>query len=89
MNRKLKPIIDRVLTWPEEAQDEALRALIAIEEKHVGVQPAIDDEHERKLKSLRDTINRSIERGGSFTEEDVEASIASRRDAWERDQRGT
>src|SRR5438105_7176702 len=57
MNKKLESIIDRVLTWPEEAQDEALRALTAIEEKHVRVQPSIDEEQERKLTSLRDTIN--------------------------------
>jgi hypothetical protein len=89
MNKKLESIIDRVLTWPEKAQDEALRALTAIEEKHVGVQPAIDDEHEKKLTELRDTINRSIERGGSFTDEDVEASISSRLDGWERSRKRT
>jgi hypothetical protein len=84
MNKKLESIIDRVLTWSEEAQDEALRALTAIEERHVRVQPAIEDEHEKKLASLRETINRSIERGGSFSVEDVEAGISSRLDAWER-----
>ena len=84
MNKKLESIIDRVFTWPEEAQVEALRALTAIEERHVRVQPAIDDEDERKLSVLRETINRSIERGGSFTDEDVEASISSRLDGWER-----
>jgi hypothetical protein len=89
MNKKLKSIIDRVLTWPEEAQHEALCALIAIEERQVGVQPAVDDEHERKLTSLRDTIYGSIERGGSFKDEDVEATISSRLDGWERTRKRT
>jgi hypothetical protein len=59
-------IIKGVLTWPKEAQDEPLRALTAIEEKHVRVQLTVNDKHERKLASLRETINRSIERGGSL-----------------------
>ena len=84
MNKKLESIIDRVLTWPEEAQDEALRALTAIEESHLGVQPIIDEEHDRKLAALRETINRSLERGGSFTDEEVETSISTRLDAWQR-----
>src|SRR5215831_9128417 len=88
MNKKLESIIDRVPTWPQEAQDEALRALAAIEEKHIAVQPSVDDEHKRKLASLRETITRSVERGGSFTDEDLEASISSRLDAWERARRG-
>jgi hypothetical protein len=50
MNKKLESIIDRVLTWPGEAQDEALRALTAIEERHV--QPTIEDESEGKLRGL-------------------------------------
>jgi hypothetical protein len=41
-----------------------------------------------KLRSLRETINRSIERGGSYTDEEVEAGIAARLDAWERERKG-
>ena len=32
-------------------------------------------EFERKLQALRDTINRSIEEGGSLTPEEVDASL--------------
>ena len=33
------------------------------------------EERERKLQALRDTINRSIERGGSVTPEEVDAHL--------------
>ena len=38
---------------------------------------------EAKLASLREMVTRSIERGGSFTDDEVETSIAARLDAWE------
>ncbi len=88
MNKVLEFLIERVPTWPQEAQDEAALALGAIERKHVGVQPLSEEEREAKLAALRDTINRSIERGGSYTDEEVEASIAARLDAWERARKG-
>lgn len=87
MNKRLEAIIDRVLTWPEAAQEEAERALDAIEKKHVRREST--PEEEAKLAALRETINRSIERGGSFTDEEVEASISANLDAWERGRRGT
>lgn len=89
MNKRLESLIVRVPTWPEEAQDEAARALAAIERKHVGAQRLSDEEREAKLAALRETINRSIERGGSYTDEEAEASIAARLDAWERGTKGT
>jgi hypothetical protein len=88
MNKKLETLIDSVPTWPQEAQEEAVRALSAIEEKHIGVRRPVTAEDEAKLAALRETINRSIERGGSFTDEEVEASIAARLDAWERERNG-
>ncbi len=88
MNKRLESIIDRVATWPEEAQDEAVRALTAIERKHVGVSRPLTPEEEAKLAALRETINRSIEQGGSYTDEEVEASIMARLDAWERRRKG-
>jgi len=86
MNKKLESIIDRVRTWPDAAQDEAARALAAIEEKIV--RRKLTSEEETKLAALRETINRSIERGGSFTDEEVEVSVAARLDAWERRRKG-
>ena len=75
MNRKLEALIDRVPTWPQDAQEEAAQALAAIEEKHAGPRRPLTPEEEAKLADLRDTINRSIERGGSYTDEEVAAYL--------------
>ena len=88
MNKKLESLIDRVPTWPQEAQDEAVRALAEIEVAYVLPRRPLTAEEEAKLADLRETINRSIERGGSYTDEEVEASIAARLDAWERERNG-
>jgi hypothetical protein len=88
MNKTLESLIDRVSSWPQEAQDEAALILAAIEERHVGVRRSFTPEEEAKLAALRATINRSIERGGSYTDEEVEASISARLDAWERERNG-
>jgi hypothetical protein len=86
MNKQLESLLQRATAWPEEAQDEAVRALTAIEEKHL---PQTNEaEREAKLQALRETIERSIARGGSYTDEEIEASIAARLDAWERERNG-
>ncbi len=54
---------------PEAAQEKIGRDLLAYLEK---------------LHGLRETIDRSIARGGSFTEEEVEASVKARLENWER-----
>jgi hypothetical protein len=77
MNKRLESLLERAPAWPEEAQDEAVRALTAIEEKHAGGRAA-------KLAALRETIDRSIERGGNYTDEEVAASVNARLDARER-----
>jgi hypothetical protein len=75
MNEQLKTLMDRVQTWPEDAQAEALRVLTVIEREHLSAVPAGEHERDTKLAALRDTINRSIERGGSHTDEEVAAHI--------------
>jgi hypothetical protein len=82
MNKKLEALMERVSTWPEDVQDEAADALAAIEEKHLG-ERALTPEEEAKLAALRETIARSIAEGGSYTDEEVEASISAQLDAWE------
>lgn len=42
------------------------------------------EEQENKLQALRDTLNASIERGGSFTSEEVMAHVEASLDDWER-----
>jgi len=75
MNRKLESLIDRVPTWPQEAQDEATRALSEIEEAYAADRRPLTTEEQAKLASLRETISRSIERGGSYSDEEVAAYI--------------
>jgi hypothetical protein len=87
MNKRLETLLDRVATWPEEAQDDAAMALADIEEK-VRVLRSLTPEQRSKLEALRGTINRSIEQGGSYTEEEVEAGIAANLDAWETKRKG-
>jgi signal recognition particle GTPase len=74
MNKRLETLIDRIPTWPEEAQDWAASALAEVEEK-VRVLQSLTPEERAKFEALRETINRSIEEGGSYTDEEVEAYI--------------
>lgn len=74
MNKRLGSLIDRIPTWPEEAQDWAAVALAEVEEK-VRILQSLSPEDRAKLESLRETINRSIEEGGGYTDEEVEAFI--------------
>jgi hypothetical protein len=62
-------------------------ALGDIEEK-VRVLQSLTPEQRTKLEALRETINRSIEEDGSFTDAEVEASIAASLDAWEKRRKG-
>jgi signal recognition particle GTPase len=74
MNKRLESLLDRIPTWPQEAQDDAAVALADIEEK-VRILKALTPEERAKLAALRETINRSVEQGGSYTDEDVAAYI--------------
>jgi signal recognition particle GTPase len=87
MNKRLETLIDRLPTWPEEAQDWAAMALAEVEEK-VRILQSLTPEERAKLDALRETVNRSIEEGGSYTDEEVEASIEASLDAWERRRKG-
>ena len=50
---------------------------------------SLTPEQRENLEALRETINRSIEQGGSYSDEDVEASIAASLDAWESGRKGS
>jgi len=74
MNKRLETLLDRIATWPQEAQDDAAMALADIEEK-VRILQQLTPQDRAKLEALRETINRSIEEGGSYTDEEVAAYI--------------
>jgi hypothetical protein len=69
MVKTLERALAEVARLPEAAQEKIGRELLA---------------HVEKLQSLRETINRSIEQGGSYTEKEVQAAVADRLDACER-----
>jgi signal recognition particle GTPase len=74
MNKRLETLIDRIPTWPQEAQDWAASALAEVEQK-VRVLQSLTPEERAKLETLRETIDRSIEQGGSYTDQEVAAYI--------------
>jgi signal recognition particle GTPase len=74
MNKRLESLLDRIPTWPPEAQDDAAAALGDIEEK-VRVLASLTPEERTKLAMLRETIDRSIAQGGSYTDDDIAAFI--------------
>jgi hypothetical protein len=73
MVKTLERALAEVARLPEAAQEKIGRELLA---------------HVERLRSLRETIERSIERGGSYTDEEVEAGISARLEAWERERKG-
>lgn len=87
MNKRLENLLDRIGTWPTEAQEDAAMALGDIEEK-VKVLRSLSPEQRNKLNALRETIDRSITEGGSYTDAEVEAGLAATLDAWERKRKG-
>jgi hypothetical protein len=72
MVKTLERALAEVARLPEAAQEKIGRELLA---------------HVEKLRSLRETINRSLEQGGSYTEHEMEAGIAARLDACEGDRK--
>ncbi len=76
MNKRLETLLQRIPTWPQEAQDDAVMALSDIEEK-IRILRSLSPEDQAKLAALRADIDRAYERGGSFTDEEVEAEYSS------------
>jgi signal recognition particle GTPase len=74
MNKRLETLLERIPTWPEEAQNDAVMALSDIEEK-VRILRSLTPEERAKLAALREEINQAIEQGGSYTDEEVAAHI--------------
>ena len=78
MNKRLEELLERVSTWPPGAQEDAIASLESVEATlnlNAGLSLA---EQEAKLIALREMIHRSIERGGSYTPDDIDAMIDER-----------
>jgi predicted transcriptional regulator len=50
----LEILLERVSTWPEEAQDEFVKSVTDIESKHLGVYRLSDEERDAVRRGLAD-----------------------------------
>ena len=87
INKRLETLLERIPTWPEEAQEDAVMVLSDIEEK-IRILRSLSPEDQAKLAALRADIDRAYEQGGSYTDEEVEASIEAQLDEWEQNRKG-
>lgn len=65
---QVKEILDRVLTWPPEAQEEAVASLATIEEQFAALQTLSPDDRDALARSAED-----MRLGRYATEEQVRA----------------
>lgn len=87
MNKRLEELLERVASWPPGAQEDAVATLEGIEASVNANKGLTLEEQEAKLAALREMLRQSIARGGSYTDEEVEASISAELDARERDRK--
>jgi hypothetical protein len=63
---QVKAVLDRVLTWPAEAQEEAVASLQTIEEEFMGSHELSSDDRDALARSAED-----VRRGRFATDEEV------------------
>ena len=68
----LEILLERVSAWPEEAQEELLRSVTSIENKHLGVYRLSDDERDAVRRGLKDV------REGKLASDDAVAAVFNR-----------
>ena len=54
MSNKLKELLERAATWPEQAQEEAVAALEAVEDEYVGLFELSIEDQKALEKSAQD-----------------------------------
>jgi hypothetical protein len=87
MNKRLEELLERVAGWPPGAQEDAVASLEGIEAMVNANKGLTPQEQEARLESLREMLRASIARGGSFTDEEVEASVLEELQSRERDRK--
>lgn len=50
----LEILLERVSAWPEEAQEELMRSVTDIENRHLGIYRLSDDERNAVRRGLKD-----------------------------------
>jgi len=86
MNKRLESLLERIPTWPEDAQEDAVTVLSDIEEK-IRILRSLSPEDRAKLEALRADIDHAYERGGSYTDEEVAEYIEQIHSDAEREKR--
>jgi hypothetical protein len=56
----LEILLERVSTWPEEAQEELLQSVAGIEQKHFGIYRLSDDERKAVRRGLAEMRERKL-----------------------------
>ncbi|WP_159008210.1 hypothetical protein [Bradyrhizobium sp. S69] len=56
----LEILLERVSTWPEEAQEEFVKSVANIESKHFGIYPLNEDERSAVRRGLAEMRERKI-----------------------------
>jgi hypothetical protein len=87
MNKRLEELLERVSHWPPDAQEDVVATIEGIEatlQANSGLAP---EEQEAKLAALRAMVRKSIQDGGSHTDEEVGAAIAAALDTREQERR--
>jgi hypothetical protein len=85
MNKRLEELLERVAHWPPGAQADVVATIEGIEATLVANSGLAPEEQEAKLAALRAMVRKSIAEGGSYTDEEVGASIAAALDARDRE----
>jgi len=70
--RGLEILLDRISAWPEEAQDEFVRSIAEIEERHLGAYRLSDDERNAVRRGLADL------RAGRLASDETVAAVFNR-----------
>jgi hypothetical protein len=74
MNKWLEELLERVAQWPPGAQEDAASVLADIEGRIV--EPGeLTAEDQKKLRALREMIDKSIAEGGDYSDADIGAMI--------------
>lgn len=59
---QIKVVLDRVLTWPREAQEEAIASLQTIEKEFMGSHELSAEDHEALERSAQDVRHGRLQR---------------------------
>ncbi|WP_027531425.1 enkurin domain-containing protein [Bradyrhizobium sp. WSM3983] len=68
----LEILLERVSAWPEEAQEELMRSVTDIENRHLGIYRLSDDERNAVRRGLKDM------REGRLASDDAVAAVFNR-----------